>query len=88
MTPTQRELARHALGLGRGVPTAYRNSFVTGPTSNDHKEWMQMVEAGEATRRDGSSLPFGGDDLFRLTRKGADAALNRGESLGNGLIPQ
>lgn len=34
-----------------------------------------------ARRSDGSKLPFGGDDLFRLTRAGADQALEPGERL-------
>jgi hypothetical protein len=33
MTPTQRELARHALGLAGGRTVTYRNHFVTGPAA-------------------------------------------------------
>jgi hypothetical protein len=39
-----------------------------------------MVEAGLATRRDGSELT-GGGDLFRLTRQAAESALLPGERL-------
>jgi hypothetical protein len=28
-----------------------------------------MVDGGFAVRRDGAKLPFGGDDLFHLTRR-------------------
>lgn len=81
MTPYQRELARHALGLRNGRTTSYRNHFVAGPGHDDHPHWMEMVRAGLATRRDGGKLLFGGDDLFHLTRDGAHAALMPGETL-------
>lgn len=80
MTEDQRELARHALGLGGKSKVSYRNHFVTGPGASDHPHWMQMVEAGLAWRREGSELS-GGDDLFGLTLKGAQAALKPGEHL-------
>jgi hypothetical protein len=80
MTETQRELARHALGLGNGRVRSYRNHFVTGPGSTDHPHWLAMVEAGYATRRAGSELT-GGDDLFMLTNAGAEEALDPGELL-------
>lgn len=80
MTPVQRDLARHALGLSSRCKESYRNYFVTGEESTDHPDWLAMVEAGYATRRAGSILT-GGDDFFRLTRAGADLALNPGDSL-------
>lgn len=80
MTPVQRDLARHALGLDGRRKQSYRNYFVTGEGCTDHLHWLAMVEAGYATRRPGSVLT-GGDDLFRLTRTGADMVLNPGESL-------
>ncbi|TGQ19150.1 MAG: hypothetical protein E5V67_22815 [Mesorhizobium sp.] len=80
MTPVQRDLARHALGLDGRRKESYRNYFVTGEGSTDHPHWLAMVEAGYATRRSGSILT-GGDDFFRLTRAGADLALDPGESL-------
>jgi hypothetical protein len=82
MEDEHRELARHALGLsdGRRRKVTYRNHFVTGQGSDDHAPWMAMVEAGHAIRRYGNPLT-GGDDLFRLTRAGAELALNRGEKL-------
>lgn len=81
MTPEQQELARHALGLDGRRGMSYRNRFVTGPGCTDYPTWMEMVHAGLAVRRDGAKLPFGGDDLFHLTRDGAEAALRPGESL-------
>lgn len=73
MTPTQRHILRHALGLDRG-PVAYRNRFVTGPGSVDHPDCLALVAMGHMTRRDASTLCFGGDDLFRVTEQGKVAA--------------
>lgn len=81
MSPEQRRLARHALGLTDSRrKVSYRNHFVTGEGSTDYEAWKAMVAAGHATRRAGNALT-GGDDLFRLTRTGAQLALNRGEKL-------
>lgn len=80
MTPKQRDLARHALGLDGRRRQSYRNHFVTGEGSTDHLHWLALVEAGHAWRRAGSQLT-GGDDLFRLTKAGAELALDSGESL-------
>ncbi len=60
---------------------SYRNHFVAGEGSPDHAEWMRLVASGDARRWDGKALPFGGDDVFKLTRKGAYAALLPGEIL-------
>ena len=81
MTPRQRYLARHALGLPNRSGRSYRNHFVAGAGHDDHPDWLAMTEAGAAVRRDGSTIPFGGDDLFKLTKDGATAALDPGESL-------
>ena len=76
----QRDLARHALGLPNKARKSYRNHFVCGPGHDDFDNWVAMVAEGAAKRRAGSALT-GGDDLFRLTRGGAEAALNKGERL-------
>ncbi|MES0071859.1 hypothetical protein [Mesorhizobium sp. M0058] len=86
MTPIQRDHARHALGLDGRRKQSYRNYFVTGERSADHPAWLAMVEAGWATRRAGSILT-GGDDFFRLTRSGADLALDPGETLNPDTFP-
>jgi hypothetical protein len=79
MTPRQKELARHALGLTNSR-RSYRNHFVAGYNHIDYEDWMGMVVSGLARRRDG--LPIsGGDDVFWLTRDGATAALNKNERL-------
>jgi hypothetical protein len=72
MSPNQIKLARHALGLGNGRKVSYRNSFVAAPGHWDYDDWIAMTRAGHAVRIDGSTVPFGGDDLFRMTRAGAD----------------
>ncbi|MBY0355528.1 MAG: hypothetical protein K2Q12_07335 [Rickettsiales bacterium] len=73
MTPDQKELARRALGLPNKQKWSYRRHFVVGPGSEHYESWMAMVAAGEAT--------LSGDDLFHLTRAGAHAALEKGETL-------
>ena len=81
MTPQQIELARHALGLPNKQRKSYRNRFVTGPGHTDYDNWMAMTASGDARRRDGKSLPFGGSDMFWLTRQGAEKALLPKEKL-------
>lgn len=78
-----KELARHALGLTHHRDTSYRNHFVAGKGHVDHAAWMEMVAAGDAHRVDGAKLHYGGDDLFHLTRQGAEKALKRGEYLND-----
>lgn len=79
-TDTERDLARHALGLPNNRNRSYRNRFVTGEGSTDHPHWLAMVARGDARRFPGSQLT-GGDDLFILTTVGAKAALMKGETL-------
>lgn len=81
MTLRHKELARHALGLPNKMGMSFRNRFVAGEGHDDYADWMQMVANGNAGRRAGLSLPFGGDDLFWLTEEGARFALNKGERL-------
>lgn len=80
LTAEQRGLARHALGLPNKRKQSYRNYFVTGEGSTDHPHWVAMAEAGFARRRKALRI-YGGDDLFRLTKEGATAALDKGERL-------
>ena len=81
LTARQRALARHALGLPNRTKKSYRNRFVAGVDHVDFGEWMQMVTDANAGRRAGTSLHYGGDDLFWLTEQGARQALNKGERL-------
>lgn len=80
LTAEQKDLARHALGLPNRSRKSYRNHFVTGAGSDDYEAWTDLVAKGLATRRAGNPIT-GGDDLFRLTRRGAQAALNIRETL-------
>jgi hypothetical protein len=79
MTPHQRELARHALGLPNKKRTSYRNRFATdaGP---DNEAWRRMVDADLAKMRPGVEW-MGGMDAFWLTTKGAEMALDQAERL-------
>lgn len=80
MTPRQKELARHALGLDGRRKQSYRNRFWAGPGHDDFEDWQAMVAAGLAL----VSEPAAGhrpDHAFWLTRPGATAALNKGETL-------
>lgn len=88
MTPSQRRLARHALGLPNKHLVSYRNRFQAPPRNSAHDEWMDMVERGEAralpeTRGHGSAM-----DCFELTTHGAKLALNDGETLDAEDFPQ
>ncbi len=84
LSPQQKSLARHALGLPNRNKRSWRNHFVAGPGSVDHDLWSQMVRMGAARQHPPTALT-GGDDLFTLTQDGARAALQRGETfLGMG----
>lgn len=86
MTPAQRELARHALGLPNDARRSYRNRYFAAAGSPTADQWMAMVSAGEAEGGDPghkvSSLHF------CLTRKGAELALDKRESLCPEDFPQ
>lgn len=77
ITDNQREILRHALGLGRNSD-AYRNYFVTGPGSDDYADCEALVAAGLMTKRSGGPLS-GGDPVYRVTDAGQDALVNREE---------
>ena len=79
LTASQRELARHALGLPNSKNISYRNHFCVGAGGDDHAEWEAMVAAGLAVKRTGPN--WGGDDMFHLTLNGALAARGKKEHL-------
>lgn len=87
MTPAQRELARHALGLTNGRRKSYRNHFVADPGSDDHEHWNALEKAGLARVQRRVDW-IGGCDCFWLTREGAVLALNDGESLDDEDFPE
>lgn len=71
MTPEQREVMRHALGLTRGS-REYRNHFVTGPGSTDYPHCEALVQAGLMRRYEGHALS-GGDPIYSVTEAGRAA---------------
>lgn len=79
MTPAQRELARHALGLPNAARRSYRNRYFAVAGGAAAEQWQSMCAAGEAEGGDPghkvSSL------FFCLTHKGAQLALEPRESL-------
>ena len=86
MTPAQRELARHALGLPNAGRKSYRNRYFAGAGGPTAAQWQAMVAAGEA---EGGEPGHKSSSLFfRLTRMGAERALDRGETLCGEDFPQ
>ena len=86
MTKRQIELARHAVGLPNARNRSYRNAFVAGVEHPDHSDWDAMVDAGSAlVHRNMASMA--GNDLFWLTRAGAEEALQPGETLDTEDFP-
>ncbi len=79
MTPKQRDIMKHALGVGRGNKTGWRNHFVTGPGSDDYADCEALVEAGMMMKRNGGPLS-GGDPVYRVTDAGQDALVGRPKS--------
>ena len=67
--------------------SAHRNRFVAGPGHDDYENWLDMQQKGYAVRRDGRTLPFGGDDLFCLTLLGAKIAITSREKLDTEDFP-
>ena len=68
MTNEQRDVMRHALGLGR-ASREYRNHFVTGKGSTDYQHCEALVAAGLMARFPPSALT-GGDECFTVTAAG------------------
>lgn len=87
MTPPQKRLGRHALGLPNGERRSYRNRFIAGCDHSDFDVWSAMVDEGLATTT-GAKKIFGGMSCFKLTEAGARAALERQEALDREDFPQ
>lgn len=83
MTDAERKFARHALGLSRELARgrSYRNRFIASPGSDAWAAWEGMAEAGLARR-------IGATTTFQLTFAGAQAALDRGETLDPEDFPE
>nr|WP_047580555.1 hypothetical protein [Methylobacterium sp. ZNC0032] len=79
MTPAQRELARHALGLPNAMRRSYRNRYFAPAAGECSEQWKAMVAAGEA--EGGTPARKASSVFFCLTYKGAELALEAGEHL-------
>lgn len=78
LTALERKHARHALGLPNKLRKSYRNRYVVSQSTETGEIWMGMFIKGAADLD--PDWP-GSNCLFFLTRKGALAALNKGERL-------
>ena len=85
MNPRQIEMARHALGLTDGRARSYRNFYRVNFDTADFRLWADLVK---------HDLAFSDGAVenrlcsFALTRKGAGAVLQPGESLDPEDFPQ
>jgi hypothetical protein len=82
LNETQRRLARHALGLPNSRKRSYRNRYFTTQKGEAFNAWLGMADRQLAGFQDAGSQVF-----FWLTRVGAEAALERGESLDTEDFP-
>lgn len=73
ITPKQRELARHALGLPNKQNTTYRNHFCIGKGGDGYEDWEALAAQGAAVKAVGGVNWSG--DFFYLTLEGAKAVL-------------
>lgn len=78
MTPRQKELARHALGLKDGRTVSFRNSFHAGPGHADYDDWIAMRDAGHARHQPAQGSGY---DVFWMTYAGAHLVVEDGERL-------
>jgi hypothetical protein len=69
MSPSQRHIIEHALGIGRGD---HRNHFVTGPGGDDYADCRALVAMGYMHEYAGHPLT-GGDPCFKVTAEGRAA---------------
>lgn len=82
MIHEQRDILRHALGLGRSN-REYRNHFVTGPGSTDYPHCEALVESGMMRRYEGCPLT-GGDPMYIVTDAGKKEARKPASSTQGG----
>jgi hypothetical protein len=94
LTPRERELARHALGLPNERNISCGNSYWATVRSEPHRVWRQLASRQLAySDRYMMTDVFCSDEevedeiCYRLTRAGALAALEDGEVLDEGDFP-
>lgn len=78
-----RNLARAALGLDDQRGQIRRNAFMAAQGTGSYALWMEMRASGYARKSD----DVAGRAYFWLTAKGAEAALNPGETLPWETVP-
>jgi hypothetical protein len=83
LTDEQRIQARSALGLGFAPKVSQRNEARPQLGARSHDIWRAMTAAGLAVEAETTAYWT----VFRLTRAGADAALEPGESLDPSHFP-
>ena len=88
MTPSQRSLARHALGLPTDRMRSYRNRYIAGNEHPAYPDWVKMVQAKYAGMQNARDYPLGRNRLFYLTHAGALLALDPGELLDREDFPE
>jgi len=76
MTPEQREIARHMLGLPNRTRRSYRNRYCSDATP----ELLAMESAGWLKRSPKARM-MTVEDMWFLTEDGARLALSKGERL-------
>ena len=81
LTLRQIDLARHALGLPNNEMRS-KGNLIVPHTRDYHGAWLEMVDSGMAYIFEAPGLTY-----FRLTRRGAEAALFPGETLDEKDFP-
>lgn len=86
MTPLQKKLARHALGLPNERCHSYRNRYYAAEGTREYRTLMAMCRKGLADRAT-HKLGFGRPRFFWLTLAGAWAAIEHNETLDREDFP-
>lgn len=87
MTPEQRKLARHTLGLDNpdAKGRSYRNRFYA---SRGHAAWGDLHDMVGESWMNLEDTPNSRETLFTMTRRGAKLALDPGETLDPEDFPE
>lgn len=85
LTPRERELARHALGLPNEKRRSYRNRYYVGADTPTGRQWCELVARDLAILVRAPKVLC---DHFHLTRAGAEAVLEAGETLDEEDFPK
>lgn len=86
MTPIQKKLARHALGLPNERRQSYRNRYYAAEGTQEYRSWMAMCRKGLADRAPHKAT-LRRPRFFWLTLTGAWAAILPSETLDREDFP-